>query len=75
MFGKGISKESVILELAVNNGLIQKAGAWYSMNDTKLGQGEVNTRNYLENNPEITESLEKMLREKFKLSNTFAVTT
>ncbi len=62
VFGKGISNESIILAMSVNAGLIQKSGAWYSMGDIKLGQGESNARIYLENNPELTADLEAQIR-------------
>lgn len=65
MFGKGISRTGDVLDIAVNEGIVSKAGAWFSYNGEKIGQGRENTKVYLENNPEIFEELERKVREKF----------
>ena len=63
-FGKGISKEGDILDLAVLHDIINKAGAWYSYNGEKIGQGRENTKLYLANNPEVMEEIEQQVRNK-----------
>ena len=64
MFGKGISKEGDILDLAVLHDIINKAGAWYSYNGEKIGQGRENTKLYLANNPDVMEEIEQQVRNK-----------
>ena len=67
MFGKGISREGDILDLAANTGIVNKSGAWYSYNDVKIGQGRENTKNYFRENPEIMEEIEHKVRAHFGL--------
>ena len=67
MFGKGISREGDILDLAANTGIVNKSGAWYSYNDAKIGQGRENTKNYFRENPEIMEEIEHEVRAHFGL--------
>lgn len=57
LFNEGISVEGDILDLAVEEKIIQKSGAWFSFNGENLGQGRENTRNYLKANPEFTQKL------------------
>lgn len=64
LYNRGISRESEIINLAVNLGFLEKSGAWYSYNQEKIGQGKENVRIYLENNKEIALNLEKMIRDK-----------
>lgn len=64
MFGKGISKEGDILDLAVQNDIINKAGAWFSYNGEKIGQGRENTKLYLANNPDFMAEIEEKVRAK-----------
>jgi recombination protein RecA len=64
LYGEGISRESEIIELGVREGLVDKAGAWYSYNGTRIGQGKENVRNYFKENPEITAEIEAKIREK-----------
>ncbi|MCK5811080.1 MAG: recombinase RecA [Cocleimonas sp.] len=63
IYGEGVSHEGEIIDLGVQLGFINKAGAWYSYNDTKIGQGKENVRNYLKAHPEMAETVEKGIRE------------
>ncbi len=65
MYGKGISKEGNILDLAVNLDIIEKSGAWFSYNGAKIGQGRENTKIYLKENPKVMEEVEKKIRDNF----------
>jgi len=67
IYGQGISREGTILDLAVEQDLIKKSGAWYSYGDTRIGQGRENAREFLRNNPQLTRELENRLRETFNL--------
>ena len=67
MFGKGISSEGDILDLATNAGIIVKSGAWYAYNDGKIGQGRENAKLYLIENPEVCDEVERKLREYYGL--------
>lgn len=61
-YGEGISKTGEILDLAVKEGLVDKAGAWYSYQGDRIGQGKDNVRGYLKEHPEILDVLEQELR-------------
>ncbi len=67
MFGQGISREGDILDLAVKEDIVDKSGAWYAYNGTKIGQGRENTKNYLKNNPAVCAEIEKKVREHYGL--------
>ncbi|MDY2608616.1 MAG: recombinase RecA, partial [Lachnospiraceae bacterium] len=69
MFGKGISKEGDVLDLAANCGIVSKSGAWYAYNGDKIGQGRENAKLTLLNNPELMEEIEKAVREKYSLNS------
>ncbi len=62
MYGKGISKESELLDLAVSLDIIKKSGSWFSYNGTRIGQGRDNARQILCDNPELAEEIEKLVR-------------
>ena len=64
LFGKGISKDGCILDLAVENGLIDKMGSWFAYKDEKIGQGRDRALAYLSNNPDVMAEIETTLREK-----------
>jgi recombination protein RecA len=67
MYGEGISKVGNILDVAVNNEIVQKSGAWFSYNDQKLGQGRENSKNYLRENPQMALEIENKIRTKHNL--------
>ena len=69
MYGEGISLEGEIIEQGVQLKLIEKAGAWYSYNGEKIGQGKDNVREYLKQNPDISKSLEDQIRANANLAN------
>jgi len=64
LFGEGISKEGDILDLATEEKIIQKSGAWFSMNGENLGQGRENTRQYLKSHPELMDQLRAQIIKK-----------
>ena len=62
LYGQGISREGELIEMGVKEGLVDKAGAWYSYNGERIGQGKDNVRNFLKENPEIAQDIEQQLR-------------
>jgi recombination protein RecA len=62
MFGKGISREGSLIDLAVENEIVKKSGAWYTYEGDQLGQGKENSRNYLLENPSISDEIEQKIR-------------
>ena len=68
MFGKGISKEGDILDLAASIDLVNKSGAWYAYKGDKIGQGRENAKIFLAQNPEIMDEIEAKVREHFGLN-------
>lgn len=67
MFGKGISREGDILDLAANVNIVNKSGAWYAYNGNKIGQGRENAKIYLKEHPEIMAEVENKVREHHNL--------
>ncbi len=73
MFGEGISTVGDILDLAADNGIINKSGAWYAYNGDKIGQGRENAKQYLKDNPDVCREVEQKVRELFNLPTSDAV--
>ena len=69
MFGKGISREGDILDLAANCGVVNKSGAWYAYNGDKIGQGRENAKTYLSEHPEVMEEVEKKVRAHYQIGD------
>ena len=66
IYGKGISNEGCVLDLAVEYNIIQKSGSWFSYKDDKIGQGKENVKAFLEKNPDILEEVENLVKEKLR---------
>ncbi len=63
LYGEGVSREGELIDLGVQNGLVDKAGAWYSYNGDRIGQGKENVRKHMLENPEMADEIDKKLRE------------
>ncbi len=63
LFGKGISRESSLMDFAIDSGIITKSGSWFSYKDERIGQGKENAKEFLLSHPEIMEEVENLLRE------------
>ena len=68
LYGKGIYRNGEIIDLGVQLGLLEKSGAWYSYQGSKIGQGKANAAKYLEDNPEVAKTIEQQIREKLLVS-------
>lgn len=66
MYGKGISRSGDVLDCAVEGGIVDKAGSWYSYGGERIGQGRENVKDYLESNPAVLSEIEDMLLEKMR---------
>jgi len=64
LYGAGISREGEIIDLGVQEGFVEKSGSWYSYGGDRIGQGKENVRNFLIENPEIRDAIERQVREK-----------
>jgi recombination protein RecA len=64
LYGEGISREGELIDLGVKHDIVDKAGAWYSYNGDRIGQGKDNVRTFLKDNPEMAADIDKQLRDK-----------
>ncbi|MCZ2403708.1 recombinase RecA [Paenarthrobacter sp. Z7-10] len=64
IYGQGISREGGIIDMGVEHGIIKKSGSWFTYDGDQLGQGMENSRRFLRDNPELTEELERLIKEK-----------
>ncbi len=64
IYGQGISREGSLIDVGVEQGIIRKAGAWYTYDGEQLGQGKENVRTFLRENPDVSDELEKRIKEK-----------
>src|SRR3954447_8928788 len=64
VYGEGISREGSLIDVGVEQGLIKKSGAWYTYDSDQLGQGKENVRNFLRDNPDLADEIEKKIKEK-----------
>jgi len=62
LYNEGISRQGELIDLDVKHDIIDKAGAWYSYNGDRIGQGKDNVRNFLKDNPDIAQDIEQQLR-------------
>ena len=69
LYGQGINNLGELIDLGVKNGFVEKAGAWYSCNGERIGQGKANAAKYLEENPDMAKDVDTKLRELFLTKN------
>jgi recombination protein RecA len=74
IYGQGISREGTLIDVAVEEGIIRKAGAWYTYDGDQLGQGKENARSYLREHPDVAGAIEKQVKEKLGIDPLAAVT-
>ena len=72
MYGEGISKTGELIKIATDLDIIKKAGAWYSYNDEKIGQGSENAKKYLADHPEIFDAIDHKVRVHYGLIEDYA---
>ena len=64
LYGVGISREGSLIDIGVEHGIVRKSGAWYTYDGDQLGQGKENARNFLRDNPDLANEIEKKIKEK-----------
>ena len=64
VYGQGISREGSLIDMGVDQGIVRKAGAWYTYEGDQLGQGKENARTFLKDNPDMANEIEKRIKEK-----------
>jgi len=69
LYGQGINNLGELIDLGVKNGFVEKAGAWYSCNGERIGQGKANAAKYLEEHPEMAKDVDTKLRNMFLTKN------
>lgn len=69
LYGEGISREGDVLDIAVNNSIVEKSGAWYSFGGERIGQGRENTRNFLKENREVFARIDGEVRRKLSIGS------
>ena len=68
MYGEGVSREGEVIDLAVDAGIVEKTGAWYSYQGEKLGQGKENVKLLLKDTPELRNEIEQKVREYYDIA-------
>ena len=68
LYGEGISREGDLLDLAVDRKIVDKSGTWFAYSGERLGQGRENAKQFLRDNPEITQAIEDRLRKELGLT-------
>ena len=73
MYGEGISRTSELVELGTQLEIIQKSGSWYSYKDSRLGQGAENVKKLFNDNPELADEVESLIRERLGMKGVVEV--
>ena len=63
LYGEGISREGSLIDIGVDAGIVRKSGAWYTYDGDQLGQGKENARTFLKDNPDLSNEIEKRIKE------------